>query len=188
MVKAIRFLSTDMYLILLAIYGKKLTLNWNLLYTKNPFIKMIQSRKAESFVWIIVWVFILAFVMLWIVNILIFSTNVTAKYNETNRIQVLKQNLTNVIKNIDTSMLQENEVFYVHKNRASTPWDSKFEIYTWSLNENYQYIDELGDSVIDINTFQWDIYSQVLWVANEDITFLDQNQVIKASIKKLVRK
>lgn len=149
---------------------------------------MIQSTKAESFVWIIVWVFILAFVMLWIVNILIFSTDVTAKYNETNRIQVLKQNLTNVVKDIDTSSLQENEIFYVHKNRAAAPVDNKFEIYTWALNENYQYIDELGENIADINTFEWDIYSQILWVANEDITFLDQNQVIKASIKKLVRK
>jgi hypothetical protein len=61
---------------------------------------------------------------------LVFSTDVTAKYNETNRIQVLKQNLTNVVKSIDTSMLQENEIFYVHKNRASTPGDSKFEVYT----------------------------------------------------------
>ncbi len=149
---------------------------------------MIQSTKAESFVWIIVWVFILAFVMLWIVNILIFSTDVTAKYNETNRIQVLKQNLTNVVKDLDTSGLQENELFYVHKNRATAPWDNKFEIYTGATNENYQYIDELWNNVADINTFEGDIYSQILWVANEDITFLDQNQVIKASIKKLVRK
>lgn len=149
---------------------------------------MLQSTKAESFVWIIVWVFILAFVMLWIVNILIFSTDVTARYNETNRILVLKQNLTNVVKSIDTSNLQENEVFYVHKNRASAEWDYKFEVYTWSLNESYQYIDELGNTVNDLDTFEWDIYSQVLWIANEDITFLDQNQIIRASIKKLVRK
>ena len=147
---------------------------------------MIQSTKAESFVWIIVWVFILAFVMLWIVNILIFSTDVTAKYNETNRIQVLKQNLTNVVKDIDTSNLQENEIFYVHKNRAGA-W-SKYEIYTGSTNENYKYIDELGNTINDINLYEGDIYSQILWVSNEDVTFLDQNQVIRASIKRLVKK
>jgi len=56
--------------------------------------------------------------MLGIVNILIFSTDVTAKYNETNRIQVLKQNLTNIVKNLDTSGLEENEIFFIHKNRA----------------------------------------------------------------------
>ena len=149
---------------------------------------MIQSRKAESFVWIIVWVFILAFVMLGIINILVFSTDVTARYNETNRIQVLKQNLTNIIKNIDTSGLQENEIFYLHKNRSTTLGASSFDIYTWSLNENYQFIDELWDYIPDINTFQWDIYSQILWLANEDITFLEQNQIIKANIRKLVRK
>lgn len=144
---------------------------------------MLASRKAESFVGIVVWVFILSFVMLGIVNILIFSTDVTAKYNESNRIQVLKQNLTNVIKNIDTSGIEENEVFYVHKNRAA----DVFEIYTGSTNENYKYIDELGNTISDISTFEGDIYSQILWISTEDITFLEENQVIRASIKKLVR-
>lgn len=144
---------------------------------------MLASRKAESFVGIVVWVFILSFVMLGIVNILIFSTDVTAKYNESNRIQVLKQNLTNVIKNIDTSNIGENEIFYVHKNRAA----DVFEIYTGSTNENYKYIDELGNTISDISTFEGDIYSQILWISTEDITFLEENQVIRASIKKLVR-
>lgn len=148
---------------------------------------MIQSRKAESFVWIIVWVFILAFVMLWIVNILIFSTDVTAKYNETNRIQVLKQNLTNIIKKIDTSWLQENEIFYLYKNSTAPGW-AEYQVFTWSTNSGYQYIDELWNHVSDTSTFSWDIYSQILWIANEDISFLDQNQVIRASIKKLVKR
>jgi len=145
---------------------------------------MLTSRKAESFIGIVVWVFILSFVMLGIVNILIFSTDVTAKYNESNRIQVLKQNLINVIKKIDTSMVEENEIFYVHKNRAA----STYEIYTGATNEYYKYIDELGNTVPDINNFDWDIYSQILWISTEDITFLEENQVIRASIKKLVRK
>lgn len=149
---------------------------------------MIQTTKAESFVGIIVWVFILSFVMLGIINILIFSTDVTAKYNEANRVQVLKKNLTGIIKNVDTSKLRENEVFYVHKNRATGAGENVYEIYTGSINDGYRYIDELGNTVSDINNFQGDIYSQVLWVANEDITFLDQNQVIRASIKKLVRR
>jgi hypothetical protein len=124
--------------------------------------------------------------MLWIVNILIFSTDITTKYNETNRIQVLKQNLTNIVKELDTSWLNENEIFYVHKNRAS--WNIKYEIYTGSTNENYKYIDELGNTISDLSLYQWDIYSQVLWVSTEDITFLEQNQVIRASIRRLVKK
>ncbi len=145
---------------------------------------MLQSTKAESFVGIVVWVFILSFVILGIVNILIFSTDVTARYNESNRIQILKQNITHAIKNIDTSNLNENEIFYVHKNRAA----NMFEIYTWSVNEHYKYIDEIWETIPDINTFDGDIYSQILWVATEDITFLEKNQVIRVSIKKLTRK
>jgi hypothetical protein len=66
--------------------------------------------------------------------------------------------------------------------------NNKYEIYTGSLNESKKYIDELGNTIGDISTYEEDIYSQVLWVSNEDITFLDQNQVIRASIKRLVRK
>lgn len=145
---------------------------------------MLQSRKAESFVGIMVWVFILSFVMLGIINILIFSSDITTKYNEANRVQILKQNLTNVIKELDTSNLKENEIFYVHKNRAG----SKYEIYTGATNENYKYIDELWDTINDVNSHDGDVYSQILWLANEDITFLEENQVIRASIKKLVRR
>lgn len=85
---------------------------------------------------------------------------------------------------MDTSMIDENEIFYVHKNRAA----STYEIFTWATNEFYRYIDELGNTIPDITTFEWDIYSQVLWVSSEDITFLEENQVIRASIKKLVRR
>lgn len=145
---------------------------------------MKKRKNGESFVWIVVWVFILSFVMLGIINILIFSTDVTAKYNEANRVEILKQNLTNVIKDIDTSSLQENEVFYVHKNRAA----SVYEIYTGSTFENYKYIDENGENIQDIANYEGDIYSQILWVTTEDVNFLEENQVIRASIKKLVRK
>ncbi len=142
------------------------------------------NTKAESFVWIVVWVFILSFVMLWIINILVFSTDLTVKYNENNRIQVLKQNLSNAIKKTDTSTLGEKEVFYVHRNRAS----SEYEIMTWAVNERFKYIDEVWETIPDINTYEGDVYSQILWIDTEDITFLEENQVIRASIKKLVRK
>lgn len=148
---------------------------------------MLRSHKAESFVGIVVWVFILSFVVLWIVNILIFSSDTTTKYNETNRIQVLKQNLTNAIKQTNTSALRENEIFYLHKNRADGI-NGKYEIYTGATNENYKYVDELWNTIEDITTFSWDIYSQVLWVSNEDITLINQNQIIRASVKKLIRK
>ena len=144
---------------------------------------MKTSKKAESFAGIIVWVFILSFVMLGIINILIFSTDVTAKYNETNRIEVLKQNLTNVVQKIDTSMIQENEIFYLHRNTTT----GEYQIFTGATNENYKYIDEMGNTIADIVTYEGDIYSQILWMSTEDISFLEKNQIIRASIKKLAR-
>ena len=145
---------------------------------------MRTSQKAESFVWIIVWVFILTFVVLGIVNILTYSIDITTSYNDANRIQVLKQNLTNAVKQMDTSLLQENEVFYIHKNRAA----NVYELYTGSLNDFYRYVDELWNTISDISTFEGSIYSQILWVTTEDISLWEQNQVIKASITKLARR
>lgn len=145
---------------------------------------MKKSQKGESFAGIVVWVFILSFVILGIVNILIFSTNITEKYDEANRVELLKTNLTKIIQNTDTSNLKENEIFYVHKNRAT----GEYELYTGSTYENYKYIDENGESISNILAYSGDIYSQILWVSKEDTSFWDQNQVIKVSIKKLVKK
>ncbi|NDK09895.1 hypothetical protein GW846_03890 [Candidatus Gracilibacteria bacterium] len=141
------------------------------------------NTKAESFVGIVVGVFILSFVMLGIINILIFSTDLTVKYNDNNRTQVLKQNISNAVKNTDTSLLQEKEVFYVYKNIAT----KEYEIFTGATNERYKYINEQGEFIADINSYDGDIYSQTLWVDTEDITFLEENQIIRASIKKLVK-
>lgn len=96
------------------------------------------------------------------------------------------------MKNTDTSMLKENEVFYVHKNRAS----STFQIFTWSTNENFKYIDELWNSISedistlweDLSSFEWDIYSQILWITTEDTSLIEENEVIRASIKRLIKK
>lgn len=158
---------------------------------------MKNTQNAESFAWIIVWVFILSFVILGIANVLTYSISLTWQYEEANDILILKQNLINAVKKTNTDMLQENEIFYVHKNRAS----SEFEIIipkncidslpVWgdeSICNYYRYIDTLWNTIEDISSFNWDIYSQFLWLSNEDTSFWEVNQIIKASITKLRRR
>lgn len=157
---------------------------------------MKKSKNAESFAGIIVWVFILSFVILGIVNILTYSISLSNEYEEANRILILKQNLSNAIQKTDTSMLQENEIFYIHKNKAT----SEFEVIrpqecidtlpVWSPEDQchiYRYIDELGNTIDDISRFEGNIYSQLFWVSSEDASFWEANQIIKASITKLRR-
>lgn len=143
---------------------------------------MYASKKAESFVGIVVWIFILSIVILWILNVLIFSNEITRKYEETNEIDILRSNLINIVKKTDTSWIRENEIFFIHKNRAA----QQFEIYTGSTNEHFKYIDRDGNTV-NPDIYMGDVFTQILWLSTEDTSLWSQNQVIRASIKKLVR-
>ncbi len=145
---------------------------------------MIHSRKAESFVWIVVWVFILSFVILGIVNLIIFSYRLTDTYEENNTIQILKNNLTHIVQTTDTSAVKENEIFFVYKNPAT----QNFEILSGAGNAEYRYIDKLGNTILDPENFPDDVFIHGLWLTTEDITLLEKNQIIKASVKRLAKK
>ena len=119
---------------------------------------MLPSQKAESFVGIIVWVFILSIVILGIANLIIYSATLVETYKETTRLWILKDNLANVIQKIDTSEIRENEIFYLYKNTGSTD----FQIFTGTTNAGYKYIDSLWNHIADVSTFQGDIYSRIL--------------------------
>jgi len=149
---------------------------------------MKKQQNAESFAWIIVWVFILSFVVLGIVNILTYSIRLTNDYEDANRILILKQNISNAVKRTDTSMLEQNELFYLHKNRAT----SEYEVIRPDLCTEdcqfYRYIDAQWNTISDITSHEWDIYSHLLWVSTEDTSLWDANQIIRASISKLRKK
>jgi len=145
---------------------------------------MIKNNFWESLVWIIIWVAILIFIISWITNLLISSKETINIYNQKNIITNLKNSTENIIKTIDTSAINETEVFYLNKNTDL----KEFEIFTWSINSDYKYIDKYWNSITDITLFQWDIYARILWVERDDNTTWENHQVIKASIKKLIKK
>lgn len=145
---------------------------------------MLATKKGESFVWIIVWVFILSIVILWIANLIIYSATLVDTYKDAARVGILKDSLANIVKKIDTSEIRQNEIFYVYKNVAT----NTYEVFTWATNDRYKYIDKFWNYVYDIVNFEDDIYSRILWTEREDTTLTNQDQIVRASIRKLIKK
>mgnify|MGYP006417184631 FL=1 len=145
---------------------------------------MIKNTSWESLVWIIIWVFILAFIILWVTNLLINSRATLEVYENKKIISVLKNNTETVIKKINTDVIRETELFYLRKNNNFM----EYEVLTWSTNSIYKYIDKQWNTVDDIINFEWDIYSRQLWLERDDNSIWDNHQIIKISIKKLIKK
>jgi len=139
--------------------------------------------KAESFVGIIIGVFILSFILLGIWNLMFHSRDVIVSYQRVQKADVLKANIANIIKGIDTDNIKENEVFYIYKNSGT----NHFEAFTGTLNAWYKYINEYGAN-INVNTYQWDVYARTLWKERDDRSLESENQIIRVSIRKLVKK
>jgi len=145
---------------------------------------MIKNKKAESLAWVIIWVFILSIIMLWITNLLINSADTIYLYENKRDISILKNNTINVVKKLDTSGIQETELFYLYKNKET----NNFEIKTWSWNYTYKYIDRLWNNITNLDNFNWPIYSRVLWLERKDTSIWTEHQIIKSSIKRLIKK
>ena len=144
---------------------------------------MIKNNNWESLIWIIIWIFILSFIILWVTNLLINSKDIVDTYDNKKIINLLKNNTENVIKEIDTSAIQESEIFYLYKNNSTY----EFEVFTWTTNAEYKYIDKHWTKVDDLNAFEWDIYSRTLYLQRDDTTIWSDHQIIKVSIKKLIK-
>lgn len=145
---------------------------------------MIKNNLWESLVWIVIWIFILSFIILWIANLLINSNTIKETYDDKKTINILKSNTESVIKKIDTTNIAKNEVFYLYKNNIN----KKFEIFTWSTNASYKYIDKYWNKIDNIVWYEWDIYSRTFWLEIDDNSLWKNHQIIKVGIKKLIKK
>lgn len=144
---------------------------------------MIKNNSWESLVWVVIWVFILSLIILWVANMLINSKTIVEIYENKKMINILKNNTEKVISKIDTSRIKETEIFYLYKDFSF----KEFVVFTWSTNANYKYIDKYWNQVNDLVWFQWDIYSRVLWLERDDNSLWNNHQIIKVSIKKLIK-
>lgn len=142
---------------------------------------MKKIQKAESFAWIIIWVFILSFVILWIANLLYHNMSLTRNYQEENMEHLIKQNLIIIAKKLDTSSLVEWERFFIVKNVASP---AIFEIFSldncinelpvwWDESSCYinSYINKNLDLVENPENYTWEVYSQIWIITISDNSF-----------------
>ena len=144
---------------------------------------MINNNKGESFVWVIVGVFILAIAILGIFSLITYSRTLIYTYETNARVSILRNNLSNIVAKLDTSKILENEVFYIYQNQAT----QNFEVFTGSTNVEYKYIDKFGIKIDDLDTYDGVIYSRQLLLERVDTSFGENNQIIKWSIKQLVK-
>ncbi len=145
---------------------------------------MYKSKQAESFIGIMIGVFLISIVILGISNLLNYSGEIIRDYEDNTKITILKNNTKNIISTIDTSNILENEIFYIHDNSGS----GSFVAYTGSANAGYKYINEYGQYLADPVNYDGAVYARQLWIEREDTSVWEQNQVIRASIRRLVKK
>jgi len=100
---------------------------------------MNKNKKADSLVWIVIWIFILSFILVWMINVLWYSKDISFNYENKIEKNLLETNSQNIISKLDTSVLDKQEEFYVFKDSLN----KEFKIMTWSINKKYAYIDRL---------------------------------------------
>lgn len=133
------------------------------------------NKKAESLAGIIIWVFILSITLLGIANIVAFSQESLYKVGEKMNLQSLNSTAETISQYIDSSAINPWEDFYIFKNTST----NTFEIFTGSLNQNYQNIDKYWEYVADISTYSRAVYSRVFSLksrnsfASGDIDIID---------------
>lgn len=98
---------------------------------------MNNSKKAESLVWIIIWVFILSIVLLGIINIISYNEDLITEFEKGIYSYLLISNWDNIVKQLDTTWVLYNEDFYIYKDTIN----KTMTIMTWSANEEYAYVD-----------------------------------------------
>lgn len=107
---------------------------------------MNSNTRWDSLVWIIIWIFILSFILVWMVNVIWYSKDIS--YNYENKIEenLIQKNSENIIEKLDKSSLNKQEEFYIQKDT----WTKEFKIMTWAINKEYSYINKLWN-----NTSSW---------------------------------
>jgi len=97
--------------------------------------------------------FILSFALLWIVNVLDYNQNISYNYEKETDLYILKSNSDNILKKLNTDLLNQDEKFYIFKDEAN----KEYKLVTWSTNEHYKYVDK-DWFYVDPNIAIWKTY------------------------------
>lgn len=142
---------------------------------------MLVTKKAESLVWIVIWMFILSFVLLWIGSMIWSSNSLILEFNREVNLDFLTSSSNIIIDNLDVSSFSDGDIFYVHKDTYSNSYD----VYTWILNSEYKYIDKHWNKVDDISDFSWDVYTRIFHTTKTSYNW-EEKVFIKPVIERVI--
>lgn len=83
-------------------------------------VQILKRNRGETLVSVIIGVFVLAMVISGIAAILANNLAVENDYMRNNKLHFLEVNSTNIIRRLDTSNLDEKQVFYLEKNETGS--------------------------------------------------------------------
>ncbi len=148
-------------------------------------LQLLKTKRAETLISVIVGVTILAIVVSGIIAILSNSSSIEDDYIRNNRLHLIQLNLTNIVRNLPTtSSLTGGEIFYLEKNTTS----NEFIIHTGSNAGNYGYIDQTGENVTNTGSFTGNLYLATFRMEKNDANSATGAQVIKATLRELLRR
>jgi len=104
---------------------------------------MKSFKNADSLVWIIIWIFILAIALLGIINVLWFSQNTLSIYKDSINKYIVEANIENITKKLSNDIIDNNNIFFLYKDKVN----KEYKYLTWTTNEEYKYIDKLWNKV-----------------------------------------
>ena len=96
----------------------------------------------------------------------------------------MQSSAENIIRKTDTSSLSEKDVFFLYKD----PNSQTFQVFTGSGGEQYKYIDKNGEFIPNPGSYTGTVYTRIFSVERGDSSFGKPRQVIKGSIKELIKK
>jgi len=141
-----------------------------------------KKKQAESLIWIVVWILILSIVLLWIWKLIWNSRETISYFNEKMEIDILSKNISFVLEQLDLSVVDEWDVFYIYKDNT----DKNFKIFVWEHNREYKYIDKYWDKIDDPLNYNWTVYKRIFQTKKIDINW-ELKTAVKIWIKKLIK-
>lgn len=135
---------------------------------------MKRQKKWETFVWIMIWLVILSFIALWIVNIVWVNLDISNDYEDLSAINIIENNTDNIIKKLDLSWLEEWYKFVINKDEVN----KRFEILSLSWSEDYRYIDSLWNKQELLNDYRQKTFSRTLEVSKDIVKYVKEPGLI----------
>jgi hypothetical protein len=124
----------------------------------------------------------LAIIIIGLTSILIVNKDIEISYGRSNDMAIMRMNAGNVLRQLDTSGIQNKEIFYLQKDVTNR----RFLIHTGAI-EDYRFIDRLGTPIAR-TAVDTKIYSRLFFIEKKKNLSQNETEVIRGSIRELLRK